>query len=454
MTDAFRHIPKIDRLLQRADVGELAARYGHPYAVQTCRSIANELRTRLASDPGEDPAQLVEKVAECVIDDARLNPSQEVINGSGVILHTNLGRAPYGRELLAETFEHLSGPYSVELDLVDGKRGVRGRFVRETLARICHAEDALVVNNNAAAVLLALSALAAGREVLVSRGELIQIGGGFRIPDVIQQGGARLKEVGSTNVTTLDDYRAGIGPETGALLKVHLSNFYQGGFCQRPETSELAQLKSASLPLIEDLGSGCLVERIGEQVMPDPLPSRVIDDGADLVCFSGDKLLGGPQAGLLAGRKDLIQRLAKHPLMRAVRPDKFQYAMLQTVLGHYEKNEAEHMAPWRQIRQSRPQIIARIEAFRNRHSLDSKRFPIVLTLGEFGAGSLPGRTIESAALQLPAKQPDELAQRLRRSKPPVIGVIRNNSLHIDFLAIEPEQEDPLAQALLQATGEA
>jgi L-seryl-tRNA(Ser) seleniumtransferase len=283
-------------------------------------------------------------------------------------------------------------------------------------------------------------------------GELIQIGGGFRIPDVIRQGGARLREVGTTNITTLEDYRSAIGPETGALLKVHLSNFSIRGFADRPSVEALAGLKTPGIPLIEDLGSGNLLPRFQDRAVPDPTPAQGLADGADLVCFSGDKLLGGVQAGLIAGRHELVEKLERSPLMRAIRPDKVVYAMLQIVLAAYERGQPERLAPWRQLQQTRQQIVERIEAFRARHGICPERHPILETEGEFGAGSLPGQPIQSAALVAADRHVDRAAELFRFSSPPVIGIVREGRFLLDFLTIDPEEEPQVAEAFSRLSG--
>jgi L-seryl-tRNA(Ser) seleniumtransferase len=451
MTDDLRHllrrIPKVDRVIDRPEWAELCKRHGSAYAVDTCRKALGEAKERILSGESGGVETIVEEELGRQYLIARLKPLQPVVNATGVILHTNLGRAPFARDIVEELRETLSGACNLELDLCSGQRGVRGAFVRESIARLCAAEDALVVNNNAAGLLLSLSALAAGREVIVSRGELIQIGGGFRIPDVIQQGGARLREVGTTNITTLQDFRDALGPETGALLKVHLSNFQVGGFAGRPSTSELASLKTEAIPLIEDLGSGNMLTRVQAHDISDPTPSQALSNGADLVCFSGDKLLGGPQAGLIAGRRDLIGRLAKSPLMRAIRPDKIVYALLQATLRAYERGEPERLSPWRQLQQGRRQIVERIEAFYRRHGISAEQHPIMETEGEYGAGSLPGKPILSAALVVTDREVDMVAMDFRQGSPPVIGIVRDGAFLLDFLTIRPEDEPIVAEAI-------
>jgi L-seryl-tRNA(Ser) seleniumtransferase len=445
--ERLRQIPKFDRIIEREPWVELAGCHGMPYVKSRCHRALEAAKKRIREgDPAEVDA-VVDQELEREYLKARLEPLQHVVNATGVVLHTNLGRAPFGRDIADALRAQLTGSVNLEIDLLTGKRGIRGPFVRETLARICRAEDALVVNNNAAAVLLTVSVMAAQREVIVSRGELIQIGGGFRIPDVIQQGGARLREVGTSNITTLDDYRRAMGPETGALLKVHLSNFNVDGFADRPSVRELASLKSDAVPLIEDLGSGSLLTHFGKRSSPDPTPAQSLADGADLVCFSGDKLLGGVQAGLIVGRRELVDRLASFPLMRAIRPDKLVYAILQVVLAGYERGEPERWAPWRQLQQGRSDIVGRIESFRERYGIDKNRHKIVETLGSFGAGSLPGETIESAALVVAERKVDSMAESFRRHAPPVLGIVHDGRFLLDFLTITEEEEAAVAAAI-------
>lgn len=449
----LRQIPKVDKILEAPLWAELIKAHGHAFAVEECRKAIGRAKQLILSKENGDVGLIVETELQSSYLLARLRPLQPVINATGIILHTNLGRAPFSHELVEEIAKNLIGACNVEIDLYSGERGVRGCFVREMLARICKAEDGLVVNNNAAALLLALSAIAAGKEVIVSRGELIQIGGGFRIPDIIQQGGARLKEVGTSNITTLDDYRRALSPQTGAILKVHLSNFTQRGFVSRPSTQELALLKSETIPLIEDLGSGNLIPRFQKRVLTDPPPSQVLASGADLICFSGDKLLGGVQAGLIAGRKNLIAQLAALPLMRAIRPDKVVYSILQFVLSAYEKGEPEQLAPWKQLKQSREEIAKRIDRFCETYGVSRKLHPIVETWGEFGAGSLPGEKIESAALLVTEKDVDRASRTFRTASPSVIGIVHQGQFLLDFLTVSVEEEPRLAEVVLSCIEE-
>jgi L-seryl-tRNA(Ser) seleniumtransferase len=288
--------------------------------------------------------------------------------------------------------------------------------------------------------------LASGREVIVSRGELVQIGGGFRVPEVIVQGGARLREVGTTNITSLDDVRAALGPDTGAILKVHLSNFRMQGFVARPSLAELASVKRPDVPLVADLGSGCLLPPPPGD--PDETsPARALADGADLVCFSGDKLLGGPQAGVLAGKAEVVRRLAAHPLLRAIRPDKLVLAVLQAVVARYERREGDALAPWRYVASSRAalrEVAARILAAAGPGAAHVR---VVDSEGEYGSGSLPGVPVPSVALELTREHPDDLAATLRHGAPPIVGVVRSGALLLDLLTVAPDDEPLVAAAL-------
>src|SRR4051794_29328764 len=306
----LRDLPSVDELARRLD---------DPLAVAAARAVLERAREeiRAGGDPGDLEARLRQELAA-----ARAPSLRRVLNATGVIVHTNLGRAPLAAEAIAQVVEAARGYSNLELDLRDGVRGSRQDHVAPILRRLTGAEAAIVVNNNAAALLLALAALAEDREVIVSRGELIEIGDGFRIPDVLARSGARLVEVGTTNRTRAADYEAAVGPGTALLLRVHQSNFRVVGFAAQPAVAELAKVAARhGLPLVDDLGSGVLVE-----LEDEPSATRSLAEGADLVCFSGDKLLGGPQAGIVAGRSELVERLRRHPLQRALRPDKLTLA--------------------------------------------------------------------------------------------------------------------------------
>jgi len=445
------HLPQVDALAAHPGWGDLPRALGRVAVIDACRRAVERARRQLLADEAAEPAAAVADAVAIEARALRLAPLQRVVNATGVVLHTNLGRAPLDRSLAADAASLVAGATNLELDLVSGERGTRGAYVRERLARLCGAEAALVVNNNAAAVLLALSALAAGREVIVSRGELVQIGGGFRVPDVIVQGGARLREVGTTNITTAADVRAAIGPQTGAILKVHLSNFRMLGFVGRPSLAELAAVKGPDVPLVADLGSGCLVEPPAGD--PDETsPARALADGADLVCFSGDKLLGGPQAGVVAGRRDLVKRLAAHPFLRAVRPDKLVLAVLQAVVARYERREADSLAPWRYVAASRDAQRAAAARILDAAGPGASRVRVVDSEGEYGSGSLPGVPVPSVALEVTRERPDDAAAAFRHGAPPIVGVVRGGAFLLDLLALEPDDEADVAAALARFLG--
>jgi L-seryl-tRNA(Ser) seleniumtransferase len=322
VTGSLRDLPSVDRLL--AD--ERLAGEPHELAVSAARSVLERAREEIRA--GREPGPLVDAVLD-ELARTRRPRLRRVLNATGVLVHTNLGRAPLAREALDRVVEVGGGYSTLEYDLGRGARGSRQDHLAPLLGALTGAEAALVVNNNAAAVLLALAALAEGREVVVSRGELLEIGDGFRIPDVLARSGARLVEVGTTNRTRAVDYERAVGPETGLVLRVHQSNFRVVGFSERPQLSELAEVaKRVGLPLVDDLGSGALAP-IGDE----PTPAESLRAGADLVCFSGDKLLGGPQAGIVVGRADLVERLRRHPLQRALRADKLTLAALEGTLA-------------------------------------------------------------------------------------------------------------------------
>src|SRR5829696_7752645 len=347
------------RLRDLPSVDELARGVDDPLAVEAARLVVDEARAaiRAGADPGDLRVRLAEELQS--LRAARL---RRVLNATGVVVHTNLGRAPLAKEALDEVLQTAGGYSNLEYDLESGARGSRQDHVAGILRRLTGADAALVVNNNAAAVMLALAALAEGREVLVSRGELIEIGDGFRIPDVLARSGARLREVGTTNRTRAADYEPAIGPDTALLLRVHQSNFRLVGFTEQPTTTQLAQVaKRAGLPLVDDLGSGVLLPPDITVVLGDePSAKEALAAGADLVTFSGDKLLGGPQAGIVVGRADLVEQLRRHPLQRALRADKLTLAALEGTLTLY-LDAPERVPVLRMLAEEREGVRARAD---------------------------------------------------------------------------------------------
>lgn len=432
--DARRGLPAIDRLV----TDELVERYGRARVVLAARRLVAEVRGAVAEGAAVPAVEVLRGRLERRLA-RRLGP---VINATGVVLHTNLGRAPWSEGAIAAA-AGAAGYCAVELDPASGRRGRRGAGAEERLCALTGAEDALIVNNCAAAVLLALSALAAGRGVAVSRGELVEIGGGFRIPEVLGLSGARLVEVGTTNRTHLRDYREAIedpGRDVAAVLRVHHSNFRQIGFVSRPSMAELAGL---GVPLVVDLGSGALAPVADEPSVPEALEA-----GADVVCLSGDKLLGGPQAGVVLGRRSALAALRKHPLFRAVRPDKVTLAALEATADDWLTGRPP---PVRRMIDADPEALrAAVEAWRRAlpRGVEARGVEVE---GAVGGGSLPGRTWPSWALAITRPDPERLRAALLAGEPPVVGRIAGGALLLDARTIVPlGQGDALVAALRDA----
>jgi L-seryl-tRNA(Ser) seleniumtransferase len=423
----------VRRLRDLPSVDELTRGLDDPLAVDVARSVLERAREQIqkGSDPGDLAARLREELAAAYAPRLR-----RVLNGTGVIIHTNLGRAPLADKAI-ESVQEVARSYSnLEYDTTAGARGSRQDHVRDSLRRLTGAEAALVVNNNAAAVLLALAALAEGREVLVSRGELIEIGDGFRIPDVLARSGAHLREVGTTNRTRAADYEAAIGPETAVLLRVHQSNFRVVGFTEQPTVTELAQVaRRHKVPLVDDLGSGALVD-VGDE----PSARGSVAAGADLVCFSGDKLLGGPQAGIVVGRAGLVERLRRHPLQRAVRADKLTLAALEATL-RLALDSPDEIPVLRMLREPLELVRRRAERLAQLVGGDVEQ-----TVARAGGGSLPLTELPSFACAIE----EELAAPLRVADPPVIGIVRDGRLLLDCRTLTDAEVDEAA-AVVAAT---
>ena len=422
----LRDLPSVD---------ELAREAGDPLAVDAARAVIDQAREEIqaGTDPGDLPARLREELA-----DARRPRLRRVLNATGVVVHTNLGRAPLAEEAVERVAEVARGYSNLEYDLPAGARGSRHDHVAAILNRLTGAEAALVVNNNAAAVLLALAALAEGRDVVVSRGELIEIGDGFRIPDVLARSGARLVEVGTTNRTHAADYERAIGPETAVVLRVHQSNFRVVGFEERPRLEEVAAVaRRHGLPLVDDLGSGAVTP-----VDAEPTAREALAAGADLVCFSGDKLLGGPQAGIVLGRAELVERLWRHPLQRALRIDKLSLAALEgTLLLHREA--PERIPVLRTLAQETDAVRERAERLAAATGGEVEE-----TLGRVGGGALPLAELPSFACALE----EALAAPLRAGEPPLVGVVRDGRLLLDCLTLTDAEADEAASLVGVARG--
>ena len=429
--------------------------YSRDAVVELVRVQLDEVRSGI-KDAAQPPPfdQLVEALERRAASRWRPWPSP-VVNATGVILHTNLGRAPLSSEATEAIHKAARGYSDLELDLDSGRRGSRQAHIARLLCQLTGAEGAFVVNNNASAVFLGLAAIASGREVVVSRGEAVEIGGGFRIPDVLEQSGAHLVEVGTTNRTYARDFEAAISERTGAILSVHASNFRVMGFTHSPQIEELVALgKSYGIPVLHDLGSGCLLDTARFGLAHEPMPQDSIKAGVRLAFFSGDKLLGGPQAGIIVGDAGLVETVSRHPLARAVRIDKLSMAALAATLLHYISGEATQKIPvWQMVATSGEALEARALGWRE--SLGG-RASVVRSLSAIGGGSLPGETLPSWALSIEgdaaAGGAEALAQRLRQGDPPVVGRIEEERVLLDARTILPEEEDSMLGAVRQALG--
>ncbi len=454
----LRKLPGVDRLLRHPALEPLSAEHGDRTVADAIRALLDQWRARIrAGEPAPQPEAWPDLVAEYLARHGGplLRPA---INATGVIVHTNLGRAPLSPRALDAVAQVARGYSNLEYDLETGTRGSRHVHAQAILRELTGAEDALVVNNNAAAVYLVLAGLCQGREVIISRGQLVEIGGGFRIPDVLRQSGARLVEVGTTNRTHLRDYVAAIGPETAAIMRVHASNFRQIGFVTAPALEELVAVAREATPpsgerilVIDDLGSGTLIDTRDFGLAPEPTVQESLAAGADLVTFSGDKLLGGPQAGIVLGRAPLIERLRRHPMARALRVDKMTLAALETTLQAYRRGRAlEEIPVWRMIAASPQELRRRAARWRRwlaRHQIQAALVPGESTVG---GGSLPGETLPTTLLALEHPDPEALAARLRQADPPVIARIRHHRLLLDPRTVLPEQERDLLAQLREA----
>ena len=452
MNDHRRALPSVDRLLLDPEIRELLASAPRIAVVDAVRESLAAARTRRAGPPESWAADVRERLA-----DHSRRSLRPVLNATGVVLHTNLGRAPLAPSAAAAMVEVGSGYSNLEFDLDTGTRGSRSDHCRDSLRGVAGAEDALAVNNAAGALLLALGALAAGREVLISRGELIEIGGSFRIPDILEQSGARLREVGTTNRTHLDDYRKAIGPGVAAVLTVHRSNFEQRGFVATPDLAELAGLaREAGLPYVVDVGSGLVVDLEPWGLTGEPRVQEALAAGADLVLFSGDKLLGGPQAGCLVGGSEIVGRCRRHPIARAVRADKMTLAGLEATLALYrDPSRAVLEIPVLRMLTMTPAELARRAA--TLAALCPPQLTPALAPGEsaVGGGSFPAAVLPTTLVTLDAGAlgPDGLALRLRVGAPSVVTRVAGGRVVLDPRTLPEEGFPAVAAALVEALRE-
>ncbi|HEX2619858.1 MAG TPA: L-seryl-tRNA(Sec) selenium transferase [Phototrophicaceae bacterium] len=452
----LRSLPSVDKLLATSAAQTLIIQYGYDSTLTAIRAVLNSVRLQIRSAENltlitVDTDGLLAQAADQLEEEFRptLRP---VINATGVIIHTNLGRAPLSAAARQAMLEIATGYSTLEYDLDNGKRGSRLLHAGELLTQITGAEAALIVNNNAAAAVLMLAALAKDKEVIVSRGQLVEIGGGFRVPDIMRQSGAKLVEVGTTNRTRAADYERAITPDTALLMRVHASNFKQIGFTESAPMEELADIAHRhGRYLVDDLGSGTLLDTSLAGLEHEPMVQESLAAGADLVAFSGDKLLGGPQAGILVGKRELINQLKMHPLARAIRADKLCLAALTATLYHYRKGEAQVQIPvWEMILRSLPKINAKAREWLSyiTYYCDKLRLDLVDGVSTIGGGSLPGATLPTTLLRIRGAQPDLLTARLRQARVPVIARIMDDAVVFDPRTILPEQENQFLESLI------
>ena len=456
----FRNLPSVDSVLALPNVAAAAAAYSREWVVELAREELDAARQRIRQGGEADGAEEIAALVCRRVEDAGRAEPRRVINATGVVIHTNLGRAPLSRAAMQAAEEAAAGYSNLEFDLDSGRRGSRQARLESLLRRITGAEAALAVNNNASALLLGLLALAAGREVIVSRAEAVEIGGGFRVPDVLRQSGATLVDIGTTNRTYLRDYEEATTADTAAYLKVHASNFRVEGFTAEVDAPELAGLGDRlGVAVLHDVGSGSLLptERYG--LAHEPMPQESVRAGMGLVFFSGDKLLGGPQAGIVAGRRELVSRLARHPLARAVRIDKLSLASLTATLVHYLRGEAEREIPvWRMISATPESLRERSHGWKAQlsGSCSPAQYSVVESRSAVGGGSLPGETLPTWALALNASAlpggAEGVMRRLREGRPPVVARVEDEQVLFDPRTVGPGEDAELLAALRGLAG--
>ncbi|HEY9777387.1 MAG TPA: L-seryl-tRNA(Sec) selenium transferase [Planktothrix sp.] len=451
-----RSLPQVDKILRHPLVDAAASRIRRDILAELTRRRLESYRKNLARGDSSSIPDLDALAASIVADAEALLAGgvRRILNGTGVILNTNLGRAPISPAVVERIAKILPGYCSLEIDLDTGKRGERTAVLQELLSLLTGCQAAIVVNNNAAAVMLAVSALAHGKEVIVSRGELIEIGGSFRLPDVIVSAGGLLREVGTTNRTRADDYRKAIGDSTGLILKCHRSNFAISGFTEETSLADLVKISSETgIPVIEDLGSGALIDLSVVGLKEEPTVSSVLQSGADLVLFSGDKLLGGLQAGIVAGKSAFVDQLRRHPIYRALRADKLVIAILEGVVAQYLQPMPEKSVPlltMASLAASDIERRAQAVAQRLHPQLKAMRVGVAPVQSAFGGGTLPTELLPSFAVQLSsdAHSSEKLVKILRASEPPVVPIVNDGKVLIDLRTIQIEEESLLIDVLL------
>lgn len=442
---SLRNLPSVEGLLQIAT--DLIAAYGRPLTLHALRASLDDVRARFKLHPELALPSTEEILSRAV---SRLSVWTQptlipVINATGVIIHTNLGRAPLSKATIAAMQTVAQGYSNLEYDLEKGKRGSRLIHAESVLQKLTGADAAVAVNNNASAVMLTLAALSNRKRAVIARSQLVEIGGGFRVPDVMKQSGAKLVEVGTTNRVHLRDYEEALSEPAGVVMRAHRSNFKIVGFTEEPDLKDIVDVaRKAGVPVVDDLGSGSFLDTARYGLAHEPTVQESLEAGVDVVCFSGDKLLGGPQAGIIVGKKELIAKIKKHPLARAVRADKVALAGITATLLHYLKDEAEREIPiWQMISMKREQVKARAEAWRDALGQGD----VIESESTVGGGSLPGESMKTWVLALDVKSPDKFMAKLRGSDPPVIARTENDRILLDPRTVLVEQEDDLLWVL-------
>jgi L-seryl-tRNA(Ser) seleniumtransferase len=447
----LRQIPAVEELLNRATLDNLAARVGRRFLTAQLREVLAGIRQEMIAGKrsGAVSADLIETLTEAAVNKALAYSLQPVINATGVVLHTNLGRAPLSHEALAHAGEIATQYSNLEYDIAAGRRGERDVHLTGA-AELLGAEAAIAVNNNAAAVLLVLNALGEGGEVIVSRGELIEIGGSFRIPEIMSKSGAILREVGTTNRTRISDYRNAINERTRLLLRVHPSNFSIEGFTERPTLEELVALgREKKLPVYEDLGSGCLISLAPQGLHSERPAGESLATGADVISISGDKMLGGPQAGIIAGKREMVRQIRRNPLFRALRVDKITYAILESTFRAYSQEQYDRIPALRMIRATAAEVDERARWMMEGFPAGALTWELVDGQSVIGGGSAPGFTIPTRliALRHSGKSAAALESQLRLGRPAVLARVESDRLLIDLRTVLTDQLGPLCDAL-------
>ena len=452
----LRKLPSVEKVLAADEMQPQIARYSRTLVTRAAQDVLAAIRKHIsggAACPSLDG--VFNRIKELLNKQwpAFLSP---VINGTGIIIHTNLGRAPLSQDTLQALAQTGGNFYALEYDLLEGRRGARAQEAEKLLCALTKAESALIVNNNAAAVLLVLIVLARNHEVIISRGELVQIGGGFRVPEIMQQSGVSLKEVGTTNQTYLKDYEAAVSAETALLLKVHQSNFVMKGFTHEAGIAELKKLAlKHKLPLVYDLGSGALLDSEDFGLAHEPTVQEAVSAGADIVCFSGDKLLGGPQAGIILGNREYVDKLRRHPLMRVIRTDKLTVTALAATARHYLQKEAVEKIPvWQMIALSVEQIEARAEMVAEKLAQAGIAAEVRDGSSMVGGGSLPEESLPTKLVAIkPPCGVEDFAQKLRMETPPLLGRVEDGCFLVDMRTVLPSLDDILAEVVKSAITE-